>query len=486
MGLKPAVACGHAVTRDAAVAVLEAGGSAVDAAMGAAFAAMVAEPVLAGLLGGGFLMIREAEGRCHLLDAFVETPLAKRPEHELDFHGIDADFGTTMQGFMIGAGAIATPGLVPGLAEAHARFGRVPLSEIVAPAVRAAREGVAVSPFQAQLAEIVAPILTATPAATALSCDGEGKLLRAGTRLRNADLADVLEVMGAEGPRFVTEGEVAAALLELCRAGGHLTRDDLRRYRPEWRVPLLATRETRAGKARVWLNPEPSLGGPVIARILGAAPHAPRPETLAGIFEGAQETSGDAPENPPANPPARRGTTHVSVIDAQGMAAALTLSNGEGCGHILPGTGIMPNNMLGETALVPDGWHTWAPGIRLASMMAPAAIDWPDGRAVLLGSGGSNRIATAISQVVLNLTDRAMPLADAIEAPRLHWEPETGEVDIEDLFAPKDREALLAAHPEARLWADRSMFFGGVHAVMREARGGTLAAGDPRRDGAVA
>lgn len=469
--MRYAVACGHTVTCEAVASVLRAGGSAVDAALAGAFAAMAAEPVLAGLLGGGFLMIREPDGRHRLLDAFVETPLAKRPEGELDFHGIHADFGTTTQAFMIGTGAIAVPGLLPGLAAAHRHYGRMPFRELVAPAVDAARAGVPISPFHARLAEIVAPILLATPGASALHADADGALLAEGTLQRNPDLADVLEVMGREGPRLVTHGEVAAGLLALAEEGGHLTEADLTRYRPRWREPLVVER----GPARVALNPAPALGGPAIARILAEAPRAPGPVDLVHAFETAHP--------PPGLDQARRGTTHISVIDGDGLGAALTLSNGEGCGHVIPGTGIMPNNMLGEAALVPGGWHSWTPDTRLASMMAPTSITWADGRTVLLGSGGSNRIATALAQVILDLVDHGMPLAEAVLAPRLH--AEAGAVDFEDQRPADELAALLAAHPEARAWDEPSMFFGGVHAARRDPNGTVDATGDPRRDGAT-
>ena len=194
---------------------------------------------------------------------------------------------------------------------------------------------------------------------------------------------------------------------------------------------------------------------------------------------------------------ATRGTTHISVIDGDGMGAALTLSNGEGCGLIAPGTGIMPNNMLGEADLMPDGFEHWAPGQRLASMMCPMAVDWPDGRFAMLGSGGSNRIRTALVQVILAMIDGGLSLEEAITAPRAHVEiagPDTNDdpdrpeqdrvvIDFEDVTTDAVREAILATWSDATPWPDRSMFFGGVHAAMRNAREDTDAAGDPRRAG---
>jgi gamma-glutamyltranspeptidase/glutathione hydrolase len=167
------------------------------------------------------------------------------------------------------------------------------------------------------------------------------------------------------------------------------------------------------------------------------------------------------------------------------MAAALTLSNGEGCGMIVPGTGIMPNNMLGETDLLPQGLDRWRPDVRLASMMAPTVMAWPDGSVAALGSGGSNRIRTAMAGVIARLTDRAEALDVAIGAPRLHVEGREPAVDFEDRFPDSERAALLEAFPQARPWPRDSLFFGGVHAARRAASGAVEAAADPRRDGAA-
>lgn len=509
MSPRYAVAAGHALTVRTASEVLEAGGTAMDAAYAGALTAMVAEPVLAGLLGGGFVMVREPGGACRLLDAFVETPRAKRPEAEADIREIHADFGATTQGFHIGAGTIAASGLAAGLAEAQARHGRMDPRELAAPAAAAARHGVRLTAFQARLAGIVAPILTATAGARALHCESAeaGAALRAeGAALRNPDFADVLEEFAAEGPRFVQEGEVAAALLALSAEGGHLTRADLAGYRPVWREPLVE----RRGGVRIALNPGPSLGGALIAFTLALLGSRPQPAAIARAFAAVARARAaarldDGPEEGLARladaafrehwraatdgrPQAVRGTTHISVIDGAGLGVALTLSNGEGCGHVLSGTGIMPNNMLGEADLVPGGGVSWRPGVRLASMMCPLALDWPDGRVAMLGSGGSNRIRTALAQAILHLVDGGLPLEAAIAAPRLHVEG-TAPVRLdyeEEGLAEADRAALRAEWPEAHGWDALSMFFGGVHGAMGDPAGARAAAGDPRRDGHAA
>ncbi|MEM6438684.1 MAG: gamma-glutamyltransferase [Pseudomonadota bacterium] len=489
-----AIAAGHKLTAEAAEQALRDGGSAVDACIAGALMACVAEPVLAGFLGGGFLMVRDPSGRAALLDFFVQTPRAKRPEAEWDLTEAWADFGEAQQGFHIGTASIAVPGLAAGLAEARDRHGRLPMKELIRPAVEAAREGAPVSAFQARLLDVVAPIYRASPEALALFGDG-ARLAREGDVFRNPDFADVLEVYAAEGPRFVQEGEVAQALLSLTETGGHLSAVDLRRWQPRWREPLTVK---RAG-ARIALNPAPSLGGTLIAFALALLPANPSAADYARAFDlttRARNAAGDGrmsdlltPETQARwrtifeRPQALRGTTHVSAVDARGMAAALTLSNGEGCGRIAPGTGIMPNNMLGEEDLLPEGLDRWRPDVRLASMMAPMMMSWADGSVAALGSGGSNRIRSALAAAAARLADGRAPLDQAVEAPRVHAEgPEN--VDFEDAFPEAERDALLARYPGARPWAPGNLFFGGVHAARRAASGSVEAAADPRRDGA--
>ncbi|MEM7497774.1 MAG: gamma-glutamyltransferase [Pseudomonadota bacterium] len=533
MGQRYAMAAGHPLTLEAGTEVLAAGGTAVDAVVAGAFMAIVAEPVLAGLLGGGFLMRRTPAGRVRFLDMFVDTPGRARPAREADLREVVADFGGVTQGFHIGAATIAVPGLAAGLAEAHGAAGRLPFAELLQPAVRAAREGVTLTEFQAQLGRIVAPIVAASPAARALNCDAEGVPLGAGAVRRNPDLADVLEVMGHEGAGFVSRGEVAAGLTALAEDGGHLTRDDLRRWRAVARTPL----EERRGGVTLALNPAPALGGALVGFPLALLGGSPSAAEIMRAFALTAEARGESgiDRDPAAGtawlgrerevaryrarlaalsgrPVARRGTTHLSAIDAEGGAAALTLSNGEGCGLIVPGTGIMPNNMLGEEDLVPGLGQgrpfDWPRSARLASMMAPLCASRGDGAFWVLGSGGSNRIRTALAQVLLRLLDLGAPMAEAIAAPRLHVEGEGPEavLDYERPGLGAGEEAALqdawatlrgVAAPErddgeawaalrARGWEAPSMFFGGVHGAMWEARGGLQAAGDPRRAGVAA
>lgn len=495
-----AVATGHQKCTDAATEVLASGGNAVDAAIAAAFMTFIAEPVLASPLAGGFFMVAGREQPAQLLDAFVQTPRRKLDDADTDSRCITVDFGTTQQDFHCGGGTIATPGIVPGLFAAHDRFGTIPMPELAAQAVAAARQGVEITAFKAQVFRFVEAIFRNSAASRALYTRDD-QLLAEGDVLTNPELGDTLEVLALEGPRFFTEGEIAAGLLSL--EGSHLQSADLKFYRPEWRKPL----EVKRGAAQVSLNPCPSLGGVQIALALLALPPSPSERLVArGLYEVAKlRRERDLDHHPEeANQllldpetveslrwtlanhrPATRGTTHISVVDGRGLGAALTLSNGEGCGLIVPGTGIMPNNMLGEDDLVPDGPNSWHPDRRLASMMCPTVLR-RGGELTLLGSGGSNRIRSAIATVLVNLIDRGMPLEEAILAPRMHVETARPNIlDFEDLGGEARHAELMLEFPEATAWDSPSMFFGGVHAV-QATRGHVSAAADFRRHGAAA
>lgn len=497
-----AVAAGSRLAAESAAEALRAGGSAADAAIAAALSACVAEPVLASPFGAGFAMLREpgAAGRTKLLDFFAHTPRRRRPERDVDLREIHADFGDVRQAFHIGSGAVACPGYGPGLRELHARAGRVPLPELAQPAAEAAARGVAVEPFQAHVMRVVEPIVTASPEASALYAS-QGATLAPGARLANPALADLLDAFAREDARFMTHGEPAAALAELCARAGHLTHEDLRAYLPRWREP---ERLDRRG-VRIALNPPPAAGGALIGFALALIPLGEAPEGVARALWATAEARLDVglDQDPQAGAamladpataalwrarlaggwPSRRGTTHVSVVDPAGGACALTLSNGEGCGLIVPRTGAMPNNMLGEDDLVAEPGR-WPLNRRLASMMAPTLLETPDGAVTALGSGGSNRIRSAMTQTILHVVDHDRRLEDAIGMPRLHVEGgREAALDFEDRFAERDRAALLELLPQARAWPIDSMYFGGVHAARRDARGGVEAAADPRRGG---
>lgn len=496
-GAHGCVAAGHPVTAEAAAAVLRAGGNAFDAALAALYTACVAEPVLASLGGGGFLLARPASGAPRIFDFFVHTPQHRRPAGEAHAYPIVTDWGTAQQEFNIGLGSAAVPGIVRGIFAVHRALGRLPMADIVAPAVAAARDGVVITPFQAYLMTLVAPIYLGAPETRALYAAAEGQ------SQRNPDMADLLEGLGRDGDALFYDGAVAAAIADSCRdGGGHLTREDLHRYTAVVRDPLTV----RYRDATVTTNPPPSAGGTLIAFGLGLLERADLRDLAFGspahaaVLARVMARTVDARTAHGSGAhlltdalltryaaeladvrAAYRGTTHVSVVDAAGNAAAVTVSNGEGCGAIVPGTGMMLNNMLGEDDVNPAGVHAWPEGQRLSSMMAPTMLTRDDGWFAVTGSGGSKRIRTAILQVVSNMIDFGMSPEDAVAAPRLHVEE--GHLSVETGLGPATEAVLAGLLPRHTLWNARNMFFGGVHTVAR-AQGGSLSGvGDPRRGG---
>jgi len=176
-------------------------------------------------------------------------------------------------------------------------------------------------------------------------------------------------------------------------------------------------------------------------------------------------------------------TTHISVIDAEGMAAAMTTSNGEGCGHALPGLGIHVNNFLGEDDINPAGFHRLPAGSWMSTMMSPTLVVAGNRPCLALGSGGSNRIRSAILQALLNLLLYRRPPDEAVNAARLHVEGQQLWFESVGLAAGA-AEALQGVWPGATRFDSKSMFFGGVNCVA--ASDGYLhGAGDRRRGGVV-
>jgi gamma-glutamyltranspeptidase/glutathione hydrolase len=497
---KGVVAAGHELTANAAGEILQDGGNAFDACVAGLFMTFVAEAVFASPGGGGFLMARRAgSDAVTLFDFFAETPRKRRPQREIDFYPIHADFGPAKQEFHIGQGSSATPGVVPGIFAMHEELCRLPMKRLVEPAVRAARQGFPLSAFQAYLFTVIAPILNATEGVARIFAPG-GTLLKAGETFRNPNLAETIEWLAEDGARLFLDGDVGQAIVREQRDGGYLTHDDLASYRVALRNPIL----WRHDGATVALNPPPAASGALIAFGLGYVQAlidegraldalalkeamAATNEARASHGEGlvAKLAGGHLARNmreTARHPAAHRGTTHISVIDGEGNAAAASLSNGEGNGSIVGKFGFMLNNMLGEEDLSPEGLGTWCEGVRLSSMMAPTIILQPDGTVVALGTGGSNRIRTAILQVAVNLLDHGMNLDDAVAAPRLHLE-KCGTLSYEPGFPEAAEAAFRTLEDKAHAWPAPNLFFGGVHAARRFGDGGVEGAGDPRRGG---
>ncbi|MDX6667392.1 MAG: gamma-glutamyltranspeptidase / glutathione hydrolase [Solirubrobacteraceae bacterium] len=482
------IAAGHARTAEVGADVLRAGGNAVDAAVAAVAASFTAEPLLTGLGAGGYMLVTSPSGAATLLDFFVEAPGRGADSNQrAELVPVSVSFGDAVQIFNVGPASVGAYGMPHGLCAAVERFGSLPLSELLEPAARLARDGVVLTAEQAYVIEILAGIATSTPECAALFAPG-GQLLREGDVFSNPELGDTLERLGREGADPFYRGDIATAIVDyLAPRGSMLTREDLAAYEVVARTPLRASYRGRD----VLLNPPPSAGGVLIAfalSLLGRTPGPPTIEQTVEVMNAAQAErtpeflAGLAEEGFLERFLSTRmgSTTHISVLDVDGLACSVTSSNGEGCGIVVPGTGLHINNMMGEEDLNPLGFHRHPPGRRLPSMMAPTIVLADERPELVLGSGGSNRIRSAILQTIVNVLDRGMSADEAVRAPRAHFED--GIVYAEPGI---DTQGIEGQDRAIARFRDLNLFFGGVHAVERDPGTGALSGGgDPRRGGA--
>jgi gamma-glutamyltranspeptidase/glutathione hydrolase len=342
---------------------------------------------------------------------------------------------------------------------------------------------------QAYLFEILGDIVLSTPECAAVFAP-DGHLPRVGDTVRQPELADALERLGTEGPSPFYTGDIACAIVDwVSERGGMLTAPDLEAYRVIDRRPIEVSYRERT----VLTNPPPSAGGILIALALAwleAETPPPNVEQLVEVMERIQAErtpeflSGlDDPEFVERFLRARSqlgSTTHISVLDREGGACAVTCSNGSCSGIVVPGTGVHLNNMLGEQDLNPLGFHRHPPGRRMPSMMAPTVVMRDGVAELVVGSAGSNRIRSAILQTIIRVVDEGRRAGEAVEAPRVHFED--GVVYAEPGI---DTSTLERSGRAIARFRDRNLFFGGAQAVERDARGAFWGAGDPRRGGAA-
>ena len=500
---KGIVATGSYESTQAAVDILRVGGNAFDAAVSAVFTSMTSEFALTGAGGGGAMMVHTPGSEPMLYDFFVDTP-PRTGKEKMDFFGVEVDFGDSTQIFHIGKGSAAIPGTLLGLVIVHEQFGSLPLSVVMEPAIHIARKGSTLNSKQAYIFQLLEPIFSHTSDGRKLF-HLDGKILKEGDRFINSDFADFLERVAWEGAAFFYLGEGAELIAKYFGDGGLLTEKALSQYHVAVRKPVT----TPFRDTLIYSNPAPSVGGTLIIFLLRLLEEGKIKDVNIPLLIQAMNLTNTARQEVCTNPndeyqinnllgkdifsnymnklesqgrnfqndksTLKRGsTTHVSVIDKDLNAASVTTTNGEGCGYILPGTGIMMNNMLGEEDLNPLGFHKWTHPMRLPTMISPSIIMQGHKPFILLGSGGSNRIRSALVQVILNCIDKGMSLGDGILSPRIHLEGsqlyfEPG-VDISDKDIPKH----ISMHP----FEEKNLFFGGVNAVTL-----TEGASDPRRGG---
>lgn len=492
--MRGVVAAGDENSARAGAWILENGGNAYDAAIAVMLAAPICEPLFTSLGGGGFLLGLEQGKKPQIYDFFVQVPpnRVKNPE----FYPVHVDFGSAVQEFHIGAGSVAIPGMVEGIYRVYKEHCSLPLSELIKPAVKYAKEGIYLSPMQADFIRLLKPMFLSTPKSRALY-GKDGDLIDEKHLFKNSEYVNFLEEFAREGSRFFYEGEVALSIEKMSKEhNGLIHKEDLKKYRCIKREPI----EFDFKGYNIFTNSPPSGGGMLIAFTLKLLENYDLKdfrslEYVKGLIEAfcvTGEFRKDAVDeflhvknletklddkslferyksslNSKLN--LWGNTTHVSIIDEEKNAVSVTTTNGEGCGYIIDNCGILLNNMMGEEDLNPHGWFTWEEGLRLPSMMAPTAVLKKGEPKLLLGSAGSNRIRSAIAETIIKYLIYGYDLQKSINSPRIHFEKGVACVE-----SPCDDKILheLKKHYKLQYFDELNLFFGGVQAVDGDLNGG--------------
>jgi gamma-glutamyltranspeptidase/glutathione hydrolase len=494
VGTGGAVSSGDPLATEVGLEILRGGGNAVDAAVATALALAVTYPEAGNLAGGGFAVVRMG-GEISALDFREVAPAAARRDMYLDAEGKPIDKAS-----LVGPLAAGVPGTPTGLYELHKRFGRLPWPRVVAPARRIAAEGFPVSRYLHDLIEREdnRALLLRFPETARVWMPG-GAPPAVGAVQRLPELAATLDRYAAQGPKGITTGPVAEAVLKASREhGGVLTAEDLAGYKPVWRQPLMLD----AFGWKLAAMPLPSSGGIIVGQTLGildrlgwaklprfgaerdhllaetlrrsfadrylvgdpATTKATEAQLLAPAWLDRRAQEIDPRQATPSSKvgswpgegaPAGGGeTTHLSVIDRDGNTVALTTTlNGLfGCGLWVPGAGFFLNNEMDDFTTAPGRPNLFgliqgeanavAPGKKMLSAMTPV-IAWKEKEVYVLGGRGGSRIPTHVVQVLLNLLVDGDPLQTALDRPRLHhqWMPDQIEAEP-DALSPETRAEL--------------------------------------------
>jgi gamma-glutamyltranspeptidase/glutathione hydrolase len=479
------------------VEILRQGGNAVDAAVAVGFALAVTYPRAGNIGGGGFMVIHLADGRNAAIDYREVAPAAATPGMFLDANGA-ADPNKSRDSAL----AIGVPGTVAGLALVHAKYGsgQFTLAQLLAPAIALARVGFPIEDDNADSLPRARERLVRWPASAKIFFKRDGNVLGPGHILVQSDLATSLEAIARDGPRAFYAGPIGRSIVAAVQAaGGIMTDDDLKNYRAVERAPA---RGLYRGYEIVSMPPSSS-GGVLLIEMLNVLegfPLAKRGpdasaaqhlmiETMRRAYADRAAHMGDPDQvtmplqrlmskdyaarlraaiDPERATPSKNiqpeiavpregaNTTHFSIVDRFGNAVAntTTLNFGYGLGLVAEGTGILLNNELDDFAAKPGAPNAFGliggaanvpgPGKRPLSSMTPTIV-LKDGRPFLvLGSPGGSRIITAVLQVIVNVMDAGMSLADAITAPRIHhqWLPD--EIFVEVGLTQQTMQALAA------------------------------------------
>jgi len=491
-----AIAAGHAITAQVAEEVLLAGGNAFDAGVAAYLVSFISEPVMASVGAGGFANIVTRAGEQFILDFFCQTPKSQdivRPNYE----EIVIDFGESQETFYAGPASMAVPGAIALINHLINKHCSMHLKELVQPAQKLATEGILYTPFQAEDTLLLANILTHSDHGKKLFIK-DGKLITDGDRFRLPSYADFLESFAREKGDWFYRGEIAQTVSEYSKDnGGFLRYNDFEDYRITKTNPF----NFSLGDRRISVPSLPSMGGGLMNLFLEQFEKSSKQSqtiqklsnlhyrALRASFENANKYAKDAnhlaqkirekdahysiPENTKTIIP--NGTSHFNILDKYGNGISLSTSIGEGSSYFIPGTDMHMNNMLGETALMPNGLNSWSPNTRLNSMMCPTLVfDQKNQLVLLTGSGGSTRIPFSLAQLLINRYQLKMNLNDSIHAPRIF------ESD-EQIYAEKGYE-IQPSLDDKRLieWEGLELLFGGTHTIDLESN---EAIGDKRREG---
>ncbi|MFK8012357.1 MAG: gamma-glutamyltransferase [Marinicellaceae bacterium] len=465
------IATGSFESTNAASDILDQGGNAYDAILAALFMSFVYEPLLSSPGGGGYLLAHPNDKPAKVFDFFAQTPHHINTKNK-DFYPIHGDFGTTQQEFHIGMASAATPGTPAGVFSIHEAYGSMPLIDIASAAIKKARYGMHVSAIHADVIQILSPIINHSKYARKIFSDKNNRLLKKGDIKTNLDLANFIENLATNPKNWFYSGNPANCIVsDMSDNNGTLTKNDFENYQVKIREPLMAD----INNWKIMTNSAPTTGGFLIIEQLKHALNN-KNQWLSDKLVKAMQHADQLKNNQVFQ--FSKGTSHMSVIDSDGNVASMTVSNGEGCGYMVPNCGFMLNNFLGEEDINTGGFFNFIENTRMASMMSPTIIKNTED-VIALGTGGSNRIKTAMFQVIWQIIAENKTLDQAINHPRFHYE--NGILDIEKGINPLEIEKLQETYIGINKWNQRSLYFGGINAVSQGSC--QFAIGDSRRKG---
>ncbi len=506
---KVVISCGLQRAAVAGVHIAEAGGNAVDAAIGAALVAMATTPGMVGLDAAGFVTVWPADEEPHVIDGYTVMPGKGIDPEAIGGGGveIEMDYGGYTR-TIVGFGSVGVSGGIAAFSEAHERWGTVPWRTLFEPVINHVSAGFALPGSSANyFTSSHDAVFGWLDHARPFVHRPDGSPMQVGDTVRMPDLVGTLRALADDGAATLYGGDLGQVLAAGIQAGGGiLTTTDLAEYSVVDRVP---TRASVAGW-HIATNPPPAVGGSVLAALVLAVSdadiHTDMEELTAAWVETqdivlrfrrdklnsasdrfavARDLLDAAGQRDLARLNGPPSTVHISAVDDFNNACSITVSSGYGSGAMVEGTGVWLNNALGELELTGGVYHGLEPGQRLMSNMSPTVARHDSGELLALGSGGADRITTAIGTVLVGHFLSGLSLEDAVMMPRAHVEDFKGvRLVAHEPGLPLPPDAV--PHLERRELGTLDMYFGGVHVAARLANGSLVGVGDPRRNGSTA